>query len=81
MAKSWAVDVRDQPAAMAYWPKSVLDMDSESDPVERMHPTVRAPSSYLRKTLNSITHPSMTNVRLRTSRRVAVGRVIVFEYA
>jgi hypothetical protein len=52
VAKSREVDVPDRPAAMAYWPKSVLDMDPESDLTERMHPTVRAPSNYLRTRLD-----------------------------
>ena len=52
VAKSREVDVPHQPVAMAYWSKSVLDMDPESDPVARMHPTVRAPSNYLRARLD-----------------------------
>jgi len=52
VAKSREVNVPDQPAAMVYWPKSVLNTDPESDPAERVHPTLHAPSNYLRARLD-----------------------------
>ena len=62
VTQSQEVDELDWPAPTVYRSKLGLDTDFESDPAERMHPTLCAPSNYLRARLKYGTYQSMRDM-------------------